>query len=30
MMINGQVYGRLTPDAVPGIIEKYKNDGEVA
>ena len=26
MMINGQVYGRLTPDAVPGIIDKYKND----
>ena len=31
MMINGQVYGRLTPDAVPAIIDKYKNDdGEVA
>ena len=30
MMINGQVYGRLTPDAVPGIIDKYRNDGEVA
>ena len=25
MMINGEVYGRLTPDAVPAIIEKYKN-----
>ncbi len=24
MMINGEVYGRLTPDAVPAIIEKYK------
>ena len=24
MMINGEVYGRLTPDAVPGIIAKYK------
>ena len=31
MMINGQVYGRLTPDAVPAIIDKYKNDdGESA
>ena len=31
MMINGQVYGRLTPDAIPGIIDKYRNDdGEVA
>ena len=26
MMINGKVYGRLTPDAVPGIIDQYKND----
>ena len=25
MMINGEVYGRLTPDAIPAIIEKYKN-----
>ncbi|MBR4426207.1 MAG: NADH-quinone oxidoreductase subunit NuoE [Spirochaetales bacterium] len=24
MMINGEVYGRLTPDVIPGIIEKYK------
>ncbi len=24
MMINGEVYGRLTPDAVPAIIDKYK------
>jgi NADH:ubiquinone oxidoreductase subunit E len=24
MMINGEVYGRMTPDEVPGIIEKYK------
>ena len=31
MMINGQVYGRLTPDAIPAIIDKYKNDdGESA
>ena len=25
MMINGKVYGRLTPDAVPAIIDEYKN-----
>ena len=25
MMINGEVYVRLTPDAVPAIIDKYKN-----
>ena len=24
MMVNGEVYGRLTPDDVPGIVEKYK------
>ena len=24
MMINGEVYGRLTPDVIPGIIEKYR------
>ncbi|MBP5552020.1 MAG: NADH-quinone oxidoreductase subunit NuoE [Spirochaetales bacterium] len=24
MMINGEVYGRLTPDAIPAIIDKYK------
>ena len=24
MMINGKVYGRLTPDAIPGIIDEYK------
>ena len=24
MMGNGEVYGRLTPDDVPGIVEKYK------
>ena len=24
MMINGEVYGRLTPDDVPGIVDKYK------
>ena len=23
MMINGEVYGRLTPDDVPGILAKY-------
>lgn len=27
MMINGEVYGRLTPDDVPGIVEKYRNAG---
>lgn len=25
MMINGEVYGRLTPDQIPGIIAKYKD-----
>ncbi|MBQ6594400.1 MAG: NADH-quinone oxidoreductase subunit NuoE [Clostridia bacterium] len=25
MMINGKVYGRLTPDAVPAIIDSYRN-----
>ena len=25
MMINGEVYGRLTPDAIPAIIDKYKD-----
>jgi len=25
MMINGRVYGRLTPDAVPAIIDEYRN-----
>ena len=25
MMINGKVYGRLTPDAIPGIIDEYRN-----
>ena len=24
MMINGEVYGRLTPDDVPGILAKYE------
>ena len=24
MMVNGEVYGRLTPDDVPAIIDKYK------
>ena len=24
MMINDEVYGRLTPDVVPGILEKYR------
>lgn len=24
MTINDEVYGRLTPDAIPGILEKYK------
>lgn len=24
MMINDEVYGRLTPDEIPGIIEKYR------
>lgn len=24
MMVNGEVYGRLTPDDVPGIVEKYR------
>lgn len=24
MMINGDVYGRLTPDQLPGILDKYK------
>ncbi len=28
MMINGEVYGRLTPDAVPGIIAKYQEKEE--
>ena len=28
MMINGEVYGRLTPDEVPGIIDKYKAKAE--
>lgn len=28
MMINGKVYGRLTPDQVPAIIDRYRN-GEV-
>ena len=23
MMINGEVYGRLTPDDIPGILAKY-------
>ena len=30
MMINGKVYGRLTPEAIPAIIDEYRNDGEVA
>lgn len=30
MMINGEVYGRLTPDDIPGIIEKYKAMPETA
>ena len=32
MMINGKVYGRLTPDLVPGIIDEYRNGtaGDVA
>ena len=25
MMINGEVYGRLTPDQIPGILAKYKD-----
>ncbi len=25
MMINDEVYGRLTPDAIPGILAKYKD-----
>ena len=25
MMINDDVYGRLTPDMIPGILEKYKD-----
>ena len=25
MMINGRVFGRLTPDAIPAIIDEYKN-----
>lgn len=25
MMINDEVYGRLTPDEIPGIIAKYRN-----
>jgi NADH-quinone oxidoreductase subunit E/NADP-reducing hydrogenase subunit HndA len=24
MMINDEVYGRLTPDEIPSILEKYK------
>ncbi len=28
MMINGEVYGRLTPDAVPAIIDKYRQKEE--
>ena len=24
MMVNGEVYGRLTPDDVPGVVEKYR------
>ncbi|MDR1619743.1 MAG: NAD(P)H-dependent oxidoreductase subunit E [Clostridiales bacterium] len=27
MMVNGEVYGRLTPDDIPGIIEKYRKEG---
>ena len=30
MMINGKVYGRLTPDAIPAILEEYKKAGEEA
>ncbi len=26
MMINDEVYGRLTPDKIPGIIEKYRKN----
>ncbi len=26
MMINGEVYGRLTPDEIPGILAKYKTE----
>ena len=28
MMINGEVYGRLTPDDIPGIIDSYRNRPE--
>lgn len=27
MMVNGEVYGRLTPDDIPGIVEKYRKRG---
>ena len=28
MMINGEVYGRLVPEDIPGIIEKYRQLSE--
>ena len=30
MMINGKVYGRLTPEAIPAILDEYKKAGEEA
>ncbi|MGI6200843.1 MAG: NADH-quinone oxidoreductase subunit NuoE [Christensenellales bacterium] len=27
MMVNDDVYGRLTPDDIPGILEKYRQQG---
>ncbi len=29
LTINGEVYGRLTKDQIPGILAKYKTEGEV-